>query len=165
MINIHLHRLFIAGLIFGFSLACQKKDQEATSEENTLAASDATFNYHMQPFNYTVDEGDHLTGVCFAFTEEAYEQFPALRNNGLLPGDCDDQVDIPEYPNSANLIGNSVVKTCLPYANEGQAYARVKVYNVSYQRSNQASYETSLEEAEALCSGLETFADLIAKGN
>jgi hypothetical protein len=141
---------------------CKKKNAEETEKGAADGAGrDVTFSYHMPPLNYTVDEGDHLTGICFAFTEQAYKDYPTLKERGVIEGACPEQASIAAADGSGEAKATDHLKTCPAYTKDDNVYARLTVYDQSYELANKSYYKTTLAEADSLCTGLETFAELI----
>lgn len=146
--------LAVLSILSVLAFSCKK--DEASSEVSQIDAS-----YHLKPFNYTADEGDHLTGVCFAFSRQAVESSNSIDISELEEGGCPESTNIKKIDNPDLEITTKIMTSCEPYLYEQVAFAQLHVYDVSYKTADFSQFETDASKAQGLCLGLESFALLL----
>ena len=136
----------------------QKAELPESSNESGLMAM------HTKPFYYTNDSGEKLSGVCFAYTNEALTLNPELKQE-LEPGDCPQQadIDVNALSEGRGAEANDLIKSCAAFGEADKAYGAIRVYSVSFDLKEKSFYDTSTAEAEALCTDLAPIVALTIK--
>lgn len=146
--------------------ACEEKNTKPAQETKAMdqssplsvggesLAGEATSQaeaYHLEPFFYSSDQLVSVTGLCFSYSQKAYDNSDTLKSNPKVkPGACPESVSINSFSGEEKLAAN-MIKRCDPYQYEGKDYARLTVYDVSYEVASGNTWQTSDEIAQEHC--------------